>query len=408
MAGKKLEVTEMRDAKVDYISLVKRGANRIPFRVIKSAEKESVMLDLNNLGQSIGRALKGDRLPTGPQILGIATLAQEGAALEAVKKSLADNGFASDKVEKFEDGSVMFRQQDGELEGHSLVRLSENLALVVKGFSPYNDDVNNDFLANVKAQGFYSGVRSAADAFITALYGILRESDSPSDASASTSKLFSDFQTYVKGLVSDLPTKAFKMDLELSEALVAVKKAEGEPAAEPVVAAAEGEQASAEAAGEPVAAEPAAQASAEGEPESVEKGEKGKDKAKDMKPADSEKAPAEGEKKPTEEEEAAAKEKAKKEEDGLAQVLKAIEGLGTAVKSITEGQETLALAQKSLTDRVDEVARKSEDALKAVGGVVIGSAPGEDSPVQTVKAQKSDEDPRTGCFDTAFLPQAKR
>lgn len=41
---------ELKDADVRFISLVAKGANRIPFRIIKSAKDENQMLDLSKLG----------------------------------------------------------------------------------------------------------------------------------------------------------------------------------------------------------------------------------------------------------------------------------------------------------------------------------------------------------------------
>lgn len=45
----KSTMRQMKDAKVNFISLVTRGANRIPFRVLKSESGESAMLDLSKM-----------------------------------------------------------------------------------------------------------------------------------------------------------------------------------------------------------------------------------------------------------------------------------------------------------------------------------------------------------------------
>lgn len=45
----KATMRQMKDAKVNFISLVTRGANRIPFRVLKSESGESAMLDLSKM-----------------------------------------------------------------------------------------------------------------------------------------------------------------------------------------------------------------------------------------------------------------------------------------------------------------------------------------------------------------------
>ena len=45
----KTTMRQMKEAKVAFISLVTRGANRIPFRVLKSDKGDDNMLDLSQL-----------------------------------------------------------------------------------------------------------------------------------------------------------------------------------------------------------------------------------------------------------------------------------------------------------------------------------------------------------------------
>ena len=68
---------ELKNADVRFISLVSRGANRIPFRILKkSSEGESQMIDLTTLrpvlkGEKIqAPARKAANLPGFAQILG--------------------------------------------------------------------------------------------------------------------------------------------------------------------------------------------------------------------------------------------------------------------------------------------------------------------------------------------------
>ena len=51
---------ELKNADVRFISLVAKGANRIPFRIIKSAKDENQLLDLSKLGH----VLKSEQAPT--------------------------------------------------------------------------------------------------------------------------------------------------------------------------------------------------------------------------------------------------------------------------------------------------------------------------------------------------------
>lgn len=58
----KTVAAELKNADVKFISLVSRGANRIPFRIIKSVKDENQMLDLSKLGH----VLKSEQAPTKP------------------------------------------------------------------------------------------------------------------------------------------------------------------------------------------------------------------------------------------------------------------------------------------------------------------------------------------------------
>lgn len=81
---------EMKDADVRFISLVKRGANRLPFRIIKST-KDSDMLDLTTLrpvlkGEKIqAPAKKAANLPAFAAILGTSIARDVGTPPPPVK-----------------------------------------------------------------------------------------------------------------------------------------------------------------------------------------------------------------------------------------------------------------------------------------------------------------------------------
>ena len=70
----KATAKELKNADVRFISLVKRGANRLPFRILKS-EGESQMIDLTTLrpvlkGEKIEPPAKKAYSPNFAQILG--------------------------------------------------------------------------------------------------------------------------------------------------------------------------------------------------------------------------------------------------------------------------------------------------------------------------------------------------
>lgn len=71
----KTTMRQMKNAKVNFISLVTRGANRIPFRVLKSDKGEDNMLDLSQLRH----VFKGDApAQSKPSGLGFAELLRGG------------------------------------------------------------------------------------------------------------------------------------------------------------------------------------------------------------------------------------------------------------------------------------------------------------------------------------------
>ena len=85
----KTTAKELKNADVRFISLVKRGANRLPFRILKS-EGESQMIDLTTLrpvlkGEKIEAPVKKAYSPNFAQILGGSVARDIGTPLPPVK-----------------------------------------------------------------------------------------------------------------------------------------------------------------------------------------------------------------------------------------------------------------------------------------------------------------------------------
>lgn len=365
----KLKVTEMRDAQVDFVSLVERASNRIPFRIKKSAEETQMAFNLS----SITRAFKGEKAPEPAknQIVGIATPALKGEKLEAVKAILVENGFAVDNQEELSDGSMVFKQEGflADDPDASLVRMSQDMVLVMKGFEPYSSSTESDFLVSAKAKGFYAGLDGACTALTGAVWATLRETSSVEETSTAVATILADFSVYVQGLVDTLPQKAFKADLEVFEKLQELGD-EAEPVVEPVV--------------EP---EAVAAVAAEGEEAAA---------AEEPTPA-VEPAPAE---------EPASTEAVKSDQFEMPEAFtKQMQAMSEAVVGLTTAIKAVKDEQAQLKETVDGVARKAEHTSKALGTVVLGSAVGAETATTRTEAKKEDADPRSGAFDTAFLPR---
>lgn len=391
---------EMKEADVRFISLVARGANRIPFRIVKS-EKESGMIDLSKPL----KILKGDKATkeATPEVVGVVVFDQGDEAVMAdVRKSLTDHGFAVDKVTKNEDGTVLFSAGEVNAEDATIVRLSEDMAVVVKGFSSYNQALSEstNFSDVMAAQGYYQGVRTACDALVYTMQNVLQKAESSQDAATKVNSILSSFSTYVGTMTKGLPVAAFKADLSVSEVVKSAKeKAKTTPAdsvpegADPKEWAKMSDEQKAEwkAKAKAKKDEEAAAAASKSE------GEQGKG---DNQPA------AEGEKAPAAEG-ASPAEKSEQSDDGLKAVLAQLGELSKAVQGVAGEVGEVAKAQKSLEGRVDEIARKADNAAQAVKTTVVAGAGAGDEPAKGAPVKKSDTDPRSGCFDTAFLPKRR-
>ena len=131
-----LDVKELTNPELNFVSLVKRGANRIPFKIVK--EDPAEMLDLDKIGR---RLFSKEQAPTAPTVT--AALVRKGADLEQIKARLTAAGLSvEDMVEKGE--LLVFNQPGGTTAEDAVIKLDDDLALAVSGltkaFEGYNFD----------------------------------------------------------------------------------------------------------------------------------------------------------------------------------------------------------------------------------------------------------------------------
>lgn len=390
----KTTLKEMKEADVRFISLVTRGANRIPFRIVKS-DKENGMIDLGN----IKKVLKGEKVTPkseAPEVVAVVVMDHDEATLEGVKKALADNGLTFDKATKNEDGTVVLASGDLPADAH-IVRLSEDMAVVMKGFAPYGEALSNstNFSDVMAAQGYYQGLRTACDAAVSTISNILYKAESGVDASSKVSDVLSKFSTYVNTLTKGLPTSAFKAEVAVAEVVKSAKdkmkeKGDGMACPEGVDPKKWAEMSDAEKkAWKPKAKKEDGQGAEEGAPA-------GEGSAPTANAEGEGAAPAQGA--------AAGAEKSEESGAALKAVMEQLSALSEAVKGVSGEVAKVAKSQGELSGRVDEIARKAETATQAVKSTVVAGAGAGDEPAQTQQVKKSgDSDLRTGCFDTGFM-----
>lgn len=219
----KFNAVKMSDAHVSHISLVERGANRIPFKVIKQENHMSQFagIDLGNLFGTRKSEAKA------PEVVAVVTMKGEG--FESIKKQVEEAGFAVSDVKEMEDGSMVFKQGEGEFEDGTVIRLNDDIAIVTKGFSPYNMDVSAgdvSFADQCAAKGFYPGVDAIMNTLSDAVRNITYNAKDPNEAKVAVTKLFSEASAYVAAFVGSLPVKAFKLETCYAEAPAPVAKAD--------------------------------------------------------------------------------------------------------------------------------------------------------------------------------------
>lgn len=386
MPDLKITATKMTDVTVSYISLVGRGANRIPFKIVKQEKAMSKGLAGLDLGALFTR--KSDKPKA--TIVGVATMKNE--KLEAVKASLAEAGLDVSQMSEQTDGSVVFAQGTTlkSDDVHQLVRLSDDVVLVTKGFSMYNIQ-DGSFADKCKVSGAYSGLSGMIAVLHEGIIDLMYNASKPTDAAAAVSKLFDEAKSYAVNLMNQLPVAAFKLDkgvvvksepLAPEDASVLVNGTEGAVAAST-------------------------------EDETVEKSDdpkkKDKTKAKDTSQCEgTPAAKAEGAEAAATEAQAdpAAGATQKSELDPTPDMMAQFQALMTQMGDSLTSSVTKSIGEvtKNLNDlatRVEQVEGVAKSAEKAVSGFVLGGAEVGDHTPST----KSDEVYVGREIDTAFKPR---
>lgn len=209
------KATEMKEAKVARISLVDHAATRMPFKVIK---QEKSMNPLKHL--DLASVFKREKpAAAAPEVVGVITLKSEG--YESVAGQIGEAGFVTTAPVEMEDGSVVFGQGTGMADDSTLVRISENAVLAVKGLVPYDMDLSfeggTEFATVCKTQGFYPGVGSVIDTLRTSVLTLAEKSENMEATLENIEKMFDEAKQYAVTMVQSLPAKAFKLEFVFPE-----------------------------------------------------------------------------------------------------------------------------------------------------------------------------------------------
>jgi hypothetical protein len=203
-----IKATELSDTDVNFVSLVKRGANRIPFRITKG---DNDMIDLHKIGRTM--FAKAEKPAA---VIGVVT--RSGADLKAVRNVLKAAGINHSAFVKKNDEETTVYKAEGDYDGVMLLKMNDDFALAVSGlkkaFAHYDFD-SKDFKSVHATNAFAASVTSALDSLRNTLANIMDGSKSPKEAAEAIDSAVDEFKSHVTTLVANLPEKAMKADAEL-------------------------------------------------------------------------------------------------------------------------------------------------------------------------------------------------
>lgn len=220
-----LNATELVNPDVDIVAMVKRGANRIPFRVTKKDDDD--MIDLSKLGASLFSKSSGLKAPTVSGVI-LAKGADATALLAVLKEAGLDVEVGFVKAES--DQATTFTKTDVSASEETLIlKLSDEVAVAIAGpadlikrVSGYDWD-STSFKEVLTKGTFAPSLCMAQDMLHMTFSNILEKADDRETLSTMIKTAVGEFSSYIDTLVTAVPDSIFKADK-------AMAKAKGKPA----------------------------------------------------------------------------------------------------------------------------------------------------------------------------------
>lgn len=219
MAKVSLDLTEMYNADVKFISLVKRGANKIPFRIIKS-EDGLMGKKLFNL-ETLFSAKKTEVIV--PAIVGFAVAKSDKTA--GFVEALEQKGYKFTQEDV--DGGVICTLKSVDPEAVTTLKVSDDVAVMLEGVTKsfYGFSESTDFTEQMSTGGFFSSLYIAMDVLGDTVCNAMYTADDVAPVEV-IRKAFQDAQNYVTALVSAIPVDCFKLE-KLEPVVKAAPPADG-------------------------------------------------------------------------------------------------------------------------------------------------------------------------------------
>lgn len=362
----KTTASKLQNATVSHISLVEKGANRIPFKIIK---QENGMINLSKLFKSAKEETVSLQVS--------AIVIQKSANVEDIKAVLKSNGFIVDNLEETDD-TVILKQEDFDMSEVSAIKMNDDMVILTKSFSGYSLDASNSTFADrAKAEGFFPSINSASETLIGSLREVLYGSANIGEAVTKSDSLLEDFHGYVKQVIQGLPSAAFKAEKEVSEIVKMSKDKPKEWTSEEIAAM---------------------------EAEKLKEKEKllaKKDEDTTEVVVPTELPVVTGD---TPENEPSSVTKAVN--DALANVVKSITDLTATVSAIQKQVSDVAKSQETVTSQLSEVEKVAKTAANKVQSTIIGTPTSADADALVTKGETEYVSDFIN-LDTGFQPQVR-
>ena len=385
MAKRKVKAREITDAEPRRVALVHRGANGIPFRIIK--EDDTMGIDLSAIGLFKSQAA--------PALTGL--IVNKDVSADVAEDTLQKAGFSvTNKTEASE--AWAYGQADVKTRTSIVIKANDNLGLEVanpgkrlveyKGF---------EVLGSGPMERVFPGVRIVMDSLGFVIENAIDQSESEEQARSAIEAAFNEARKYLLSLAASVPSEAMKaMTLDITEQDESVQAAKTEAGSDAV---------------EPAQQEPSAQEKAATEveaPEVQSKSESGVT-AEGQDAGNAEEAPSDTVSKSAEagdegDQGAPSSEPTSTDVDSeIAQTVKTLEGLVNKVSDQLSGMNSRLDAQEetvnSLREATEEVKSRTASVEKSVSGVVAGE-PNHDPAGKRTTAKSSGGAPPL--MDTGF------
>jgi hypothetical protein len=214
--GKKvtIEARELTDVEVSKISIVKRGANRLPFRIIKENKEVNSMIDLSKLFFS-----KKEESPQ-PKIVALAL--EKGEYSDSILKSLEEIGFSGVAFDHTNDAVTLIKSEgDCDLNALTPIKMKNGAVAFISNIekSIYIDsETEAGFMDAMVVNSVYPSINTAIYTLQDMIGAMLWESMSKAETTAALGVLLDDFKSYVMSVFNAVPEVMYKMEkLELTK-----------------------------------------------------------------------------------------------------------------------------------------------------------------------------------------------